>query len=259
MSRVPTGGNAGDLARVLDRRPFEYPVGMRMLVPGWPHICWGQRQRGWVLLGSFLVSVLVGLWTWGTWLSCGILSFAFVTNVVSTTDVLRQRSFPIYPSRTALVVVSWSLGILLYLPGICLLSQFAWPVFDPGGTGNGFLIDLRAYRGAEPRQGQWIWMRPPPAGEPRAAHVVAVSGQEVEWTGRVWKVDGQGLSSSPQLRFTARPQPCRFRVPANQILVEPQDEGTSTPSVGPLVLVASDQIMGRAWARFYPVWDRRLL
>ena len=130
MSRVPTGGSAGDLARFLDRRPFEYPVGVRMLIPGWPQFRWGQCDRGRVLAGSFVIAVLVGIWTWGTWLSWGVLSFAFVTNVVSTTDVLRQRWFPIYPSRTAFLVVACSLGAIFYLPGFCFLSLFAWPGFE---------------------------------------------------------------------------------------------------------------------------------
>ncbi|MFI5460360.1 MAG: hypothetical protein ACHRXM_33500 [Isosphaerales bacterium] len=259
MSRVPTGGNAGDLARLIDRRPFESPIGLRMLVPGWPHLCWSQRARGWVFLGSFAISLFVGLWTWGTWQSWGILAFTFITHVASATDVLRQRSFPIDPRWTALVVVAGSLGLFIYLPAFFVLSLFAWPGFEPDGTGNGFLIDLCAYRGSEPRQGHWIWMRPPPYGEPRAAQVVAVSGQEVEWSGRSWKIDGQDRSLTAHLRLTAWPQACRFKVPANQVLVEPQDDGVSTPQLGPLVLVSPDRIIGRAWAQFYPVWDRRLL
>jgi len=102
-------------------------------------------------------------------------------------------------------------------------------------------------------------MRPPSYGEPRAAQVVAVSGQEVEWSGRCWKIDGQDRSLTAHLRLAAWPQACRFKVPANQILVEPQDDGASTPQLGPLVLVSPDRIIGRAWAQFYPVWDRRLL
>ena len=29
--------------------------------------------------------------------------------------------------------------------------------------------------------------------------------------------------------------------------------------IGPIVLVSPDRIIGRAWAQFYPVWDRHLL
>jgi hypothetical protein len=48
-------------------------------------------------------------------------------------------------------------------------------------------------------------------------------------------------------------------VPPEQVLVEPEEQGGGPPSIGSLVLVPRDQIIGRAWARYYPVWDRRLL
>ncbi len=35
------------------------------------------------------------------------------------------------------------------------------------------------------------------------------------------------------LRLAAWPQACRFKVPANQVLVEPDDDGASTPQLGP--------------------------
>ena len=72
-------------------------------------------------------------------------------------------------------------------------------------------------------------------------------------------VDGHQCNVHSSLRLGAWPQVCRFKVPSDQILVEPDDEGASTPSLGPLVLVPPDGIIGRAWAHFYPVWDRHLL
>ena len=260
MARAPTGGNTGDPAILIDRRPFQSPVGLKMMVPGWPHFSWGQHQRGWALVGSFAVALLVGLWTWGTWLAWGFFAFAFITHVTSTTDVLRQSSFPNYPSRTALVFVSGALASVFYLPALCVLSEVARPGFEPAGTGGGFLVNCWAYHGGvAPREGQWIWMRLPPLGQQRAGRVVAVSGQEVQWTGRRWRVDGQECPLHSPPRLAAWPQTCRFKVPSNQILVEPADEGATTPSLGPLVLVSPDRIIGRAWAHFYPVWDRRLL
>jgi hypothetical protein len=86
-----------------------------------------------------------------------------------------------------------------------------------------------------------------------------VSGQEVEWTGRSWKVDGHARLLPAHLRLMTWPLTCRFKVPANQILVEPQDESETTSRLGPLVLVSPNRIIGRAWAQFYPVWDRHLL
>jgi hypothetical protein len=259
MSRAPRGGNVDGVCRAIDRRPFESPFGLGILLPGCPHLVWGQRERGWALVGSFVGSLITGLWAWGTWLGWGLFAFAFITHITSVTDVLRQSSFPHYPSRTALVITSGGLGLFCYLPFLFILSLLAWPGFEPYGTGSGFLVNCWAYRASEPRQGQWIWMRLPPSEEPRAAQVVAVSGQEVEWTGRNWRVEGKEKYLHSPLRLTAWPQACRFKVPANQVLVEPEDDGVSTPPVGPLVLVSPDRIIGRAWAQFYPVWDRRLL
>jgi hypothetical protein len=260
MLVASTGSSAGELPRRINRRPYDSPVGWKVLVPGWSQFCWGQQERGWVLVGSFSIALAVGLWTWGTLLSWGFFAFAFVTQVTSATDVLRQGSFPTYPSRTALVVVSTALGLLFYFPGIFVLSELARPGFEPFGAGSGFLVNCWAYHGDQkPHEGQWIWMNFPPLGEQRAGKVIAVPGQEVEWTGHRWNVDGHECDVHPPLPLGVKPQICRFKVPSNQILVEPDDEGTLTPSSVPLVLVPPDAIVGRAWAHFYPVWDRHLL
>ena len=211
-------------------------------------------------MGSFVIALAVGLWAWGTWCGWVFFAFAFITQVTSTTDVLRQGSFPIYPSRTALFFVWSALALLFYVPTIFVLSEVARPGFEPDGRGSGFLVNCWAYHGdAKPHEGQWIWMRIPPLGEQRAGRVIAVSGQDVEWTGQHWSVDGHDCHVHSALPLGARPQVCRFKVPSDQVLVEPDDEGATTPSFGSVVLVPPDGIVGRAWAHFYPVWDRHLL
>jgi hypothetical protein len=259
MLRALTGDTAGDLAWSLGGRPFGSPIGSRMLLPGLRQHCWGQKQLGWVFFGSFATALIVALWTWGTPQSWGFLAVAFVTQVASLTDVLRQGSFPVYPEKRGLVLVTLSLGLVLYLPVVTVLSIVAWPGFEPANTGVGFLVNRYAYRAQGPSQGQWVWMHPSAAGEPRAARVVAISGQEVEWTGRSWMVDGKNRSLHSPGRLTSWPQACRFKIPPNQVLVEPRDDGASNVPIGPVVLVSPDRIIGRAWAQFYPVWDRRLL
>jgi hypothetical protein len=89
--------------------------------------------------------------------------------------------------------------------------------------------------------------------------VIAVAGQLVKYTGQQWSVDGHECHIHPTFQRGAKPQPCQFRVPSDQVLVEPDDEGESTASFGPVVLVPPDAIIGRAWAHFYPVWNRHLL
>jgi hypothetical protein len=232
---------------------------LRVLVPGWPQFFWGQRERGWVLLGSFAVALGAGLLTWGTWVGWSCFAFAFITHVTSTTDAIRQGSFPVYPRRVALVMTTGALAVLVYGPALAVLFVTASPGFSPDRPRSGYLVNCWAYRGTEPRRGHWVWLRLPPLGQLHAALVVAVAGQEVEWTGRHWRVDGQDQRLHLPRRMAVWPQTCRFTVPANHVLVEPEDEGAAPPSAGPLLLVSHDRIRGRAWAQFYPVWDRRLL
>jgi hypothetical protein len=260
MSVASTRAYSGDLARRIDRRPYDSPVGLKTVVPGWPQFSWGQRQRGLVLVGSFFVAVAVALWTWGTWWGWVFFAFAYATQVTSATDVLRQASFPTHPNRTTLFFVASALALLFYFPSILVLSEVARPGFELDGTGSGFLVNCWAYHGhTKPHEGQWIWMKLPATGEQRAARVIAVPGQLVEWTGQHWIVDGHECHVHPSHRRGARPQVCQFNVPSDQVLVEPDDDGGAAPSFGPVVLVPPDAIIGRAWAHFYPVWDRHLL
>ena len=172
---------------------------------------------------------------------------------------LRQGSFPAYSGRTAIIVVSVNLALLVYVPATMILSTLALPGFSEHETGTGYLINRWAYRHAKPRAGDWIWARLHSRGKPHAAQIVATGGQEVEWTGRNWRIDGRPCALNGSLRLTAWPQICRFHVPSDQFLVEPEEPESSTSAIGPLVLVPSDAIVGRAWARVYPMWDRHLL
>ena len=259
MLRARADSTAGGLGSFLAGRPFDSPIGLTMLLPGFLQRRWGQRERGWWFLGTFSSASLVALWTWGTPQSWAFLALAFVTHLASITDVLRQGSFPVYPAKRATIFVAGALLVVFYAPALIGLSLLAWPGFEPADTGVGFLVNRYAYRDTEPIQGQWIWMHPSVAGEPRAAQVVAISGQEVEWNGQSWIIDGTPRPLHSPDRLTAWPQACRFKVPPNQVLVEPRDDGVSAIPIGPVVLVSPDRIIGRAWAQYYPVRDRRLL
>jgi hypothetical protein len=152
-----------------------------------------------------------------------------------------------------------ALAVSCYLPALALLAGTAWPGFAQDRLGSGYLVNCWAYRGAAPRRGDWVWLQFPAGNRLQAARVVAVAGQEVEWTGHQWRVDGQDQRLHAPRRPSVWPQPCRFPVPANQVLVEPEDDGTSPTPTSPLLLVSNDRIIGRAWAQYYPVWDRHLL
>ena len=258
-----SGNSRPDLAaqrEELSRRlPFDYPAGIRVLVPGWPQFFWNQRERGWVLLGSFLTAIGAGLLAWGTWEGWVFFGFAFLTHVTSVTDSIRQGSFPVYPRRTAVLLITTALGGLLYVPALCALFITACPGFSPDRAGSGYLVNYWAYQKDQPRRGQWVWLRMATAGQAHPARIVAVEGQEVMWTGHEWRVDGQDPHLDSPHKMTTWPLTCHFKVPEHQFLVESEEDVAPTPSTCPLYLVAQDQIMGRAWARYYPVWDRRLL
>jgi hypothetical protein len=179
--------------------------------------------------------------------------------VTATTDAIRQGSFPVFRRRTAVPMIAGSLGVLLYLPLLLALVATAWPGAVPDRSGSVYLVNCWAYRDHEPECGHWVWLHLPPRGASHTARVVAVAGQEVEWSGNRWRVDGQDPGLLAPRRTSAWPQACRFKVPARQVLVEPEEDDSAPPRTGSLVLVSQDQIVGRAWAQYYPVWDRRLL
>jgi hypothetical protein len=259
MQVVLPGDKSSAQFGLADRRPFDHPAGLKLVVPGWPQWCWSQRDRALVLAGSFLLSLLVGAWAWGTWVGWVFFAFAFFTHVTSITDALRQASFPAFSSRTAAVIVTANLGLLFYSPAALLLSILAWPGVSPQEIGTGYAVNCWAYRNASPRIGDWIWARLQSHGKPHAAQIVATPGQEVEWNGGAWRIDGLPIPLRASPRLTAWPQTCRFHVPSDQVLVEPEEPEAATSAIGQLVLVPAQDIVGRAWARLYPMWDRRLL
>ncbi|MGO9470307.1 MAG: hypothetical protein ACLQIB_35560 [Isosphaeraceae bacterium] len=259
MQIALTGNRADNKFGLVHRRPFDSPAGFKLLVPGWPQLFWDQRERGMVLLGSFILAILVGVWTWGTYLGWAFFAFAFLAQVTSTTDALRQSAFPAYSSRTSLILVCSTLGLFVYLPATLIVSLLALPCFSEPDTGTGYAVNRWAYRHATPRRGDWIWAPLHSHGTPHAALIVATGGQEVEWTGQNWRIDGLPCPLRGALRLTAWPQTCRFHVPSDQILVEPEVPDASQSVIGPLVLVRSTAILGRAWAQLYPMRDRHLL
>ncbi len=89
--------------------------------------------------------------------------------------------------------------------------------------------------------------------------MLAVAGQEVEWTGRRWRVDGKDLQSEHPGALPYYPDAWRFQVPPNHVLIGPETASATAEPGSPLVIVSKEQIVGRAWARYYPFWERCLL
>ena len=208
------------------RRPFESPAGLRLLVPGWPQFSWGQAQRGWVLLGSFVVAAGAAVLAWGTWLSWGFFAFGFLVHVSSTTDAIRQALVPGLRPTDGRADDRRVAGVPPLPAGAPDPDRHRLAGPAPR-TGRRASIWSTAGPTAAPRRGAGTGSGSAcrPQGRLHAARVVAAAGQEVEWTGREWRVDGQGPGLLAPLRTSAWPQACRFKVPPDQVLVEPEEDG----------------------------------
>jgi hypothetical protein len=236
-------------------------AGLKVLVPGYPQWSWQQRARSLVLLGSYLVAAGTGLFAWGTPVGLVLLVFAYGTHVVSVTDAVRQTAFPGFGRWMPWFSASGGLGLGLYVPVLGLATLVAWPgVGIHGGLPEeGYLVNCRAYAQHPPRPDDWVWLQVAPWGRGRLARVVAASGQQVEWLNDQVRVDGQSLKSDPAQPLRRVPGEMSFTVPPGHALIAVTARGSGRwPRANP-VLVPNAEIVGRAWARLYPIRERRLL
>jgi hypothetical protein len=241
------------------RPPFCVRLSWRLLIPGLPQITWNQRERGMVYLVSFLTSLGTSLFCWGSLLGWCFLIFCFLTHMAAALDVVRQRAFPVFPSKVATTAAILGIGLTVYLPIGALLRSCAFSTLSDGAEGAGYLVNLLAYQQREPALGHFIWLRPSPASSQRAGQVIAVAGQEVEWTGRRWRVDGKDLQSTCPGSLPYFPNAWRFLVPPNHVLIGPETSSVKAESSSSLMIVSKEKIVGRAWVRYYPFWERSLL
>src|SRR4051794_25174616 len=65
-------------------------AGWTILIPGCPQWSWRQRERALVLLASYVLSIGVGLFAWGTPVGLVLMAFAYGTHAASVADVIRQ-------------------------------------------------------------------------------------------------------------------------------------------------------------------------
>jgi hypothetical protein len=233
--------------------------GLRFLVPGWAQFAWGQSDRAMAHAGSFLAAVSTAAFCWGSWLGWGALGLAVLWHIASMMDVLRQWAFPVFPARVASAATVLALGLSVHLPVAGLLWLLACPTRPDAASGAGYLVNRLAYRQESPLPGHWVWVRAAPSRTPTTGRVLAVAGQEVECTGRRWRVDGREVQLPFPGPVTDYPDAWRFRVPADHVLVSPDSPRAGGEIPSPLMIVARDQILGRAWARVHPLWDRTLL
>ena len=87
--------------QVHPQRAFCSQPALGLIVPGFAQIAWGQGHRGAVFLLTFVSALSTSLLSWGTLPGWGFFGLALFTHLVSSLDVLHQRSFPVFPRVTA--------------------------------------------------------------------------------------------------------------------------------------------------------------
>lgn len=235
-------------------------VGWRILVPGAAQWSWQQPERALVLFGSFAAALSVAVLSWGTWTGALVLAFAFGTHVVSALDVVRQSAFPGFGRWMPVASISGGLAVGVYVPALSLATLTAWPVVAEDAPDDGYLVNCWAYHGREPERGDWVWHRPNAWSDPKVGRVIAQAGDEVEWSRQGFRVNGERHEQGLPYRSAAPPDELAYQVPEGHLLILPDAANADgTPATQRLVLVGREQVKGRAWARLYPVWERRLL
>ncbi len=235
-------------------------AGLKILVPGYAQWSWRQKERGLVLFGSFAMALGVAAFAWGTALGLVVLAFAFGTHVASAVDVIRQGSFPGFGRWMPLVSASGGLAVGVYAPALGVATLLAWPAMPGAAAPDGYLVNRWAFRDRAPGRGEWVWLRSSPWGDLRVGRVVAGAGQEVEWSGQRVRVDGRfGAPPAHPFRSSWTPEEMAFTVPEGHVLVNLEAGRRPGDGAGGTVLIPHDQVVGRAWARLYPLSSRELL
>jgi hypothetical protein len=240
------------------RGPFARPAGFRILIPGYPQWVWAQRERAAVFFGTYSTAMAIGLFAWGSRTGLIMIVVGFLAHVASAADVIRQGAFPGFGRFVPTASASFGLGLGCYIPALALASVLAWPDRPLGSDEDRYAVNRWAFRGAEPQPGDWVWYRLPEARGFGLGRLVAGSGRSVEWSIETLRVDGQPLSWSPTAPG-GPPLDLAMTVPDGQILVAPMEGLPLATSSSGLMLVPREGVIGRPWARLYPVWTRRLL
>jgi hypothetical protein len=124
---------------------------------------------------------------------------------------------------------------------------------------DGYLVNCRAYGEASPEHGDWVWLRSSPWGDGRLGRIVAGPGQEVEWSDEQLYVDGEPRFPGASWLPRQFPADLVLIVPGNRALIAPVSFGPARTAPGTPLLVPCGEIVGRAWARYYPIGERQFL
>ena len=232
-------------------------IGFALLLPGLLDYDSNRRDRGRLFLGTFLASSAIGVFAWGTRTGLVFFLLAYGTHVVSASAVIRQWTFPGFGKWTPGVAASAGLGLGCYGPIFLMGSILAWPGTQADRGKDGYLINRFAYREQDPKIGDDVWIGPSRGRSySMLARVLAEPGTEIEWTDTTFRADGR-VVSFPRPRPAGVARTLTYRVPSDQILVAFRSDDPLEAEGWELV--PKSQVEGRAWAKIYPVWERRLL
>lgn len=246
--------------RAVAALPFSTNVPqLTFLIPGHPQWSAGRRTRGAALAASYAASAISALLLWGSPLSWFLLVASIFFQGLSWVDAVRQNPFSGLTPTPVLAVTGAGLSLALHAPAFGLLTLLAWPSYGPDPQEGSYLVNRLAYKDRLPSPGQWVWVDGSATGLQSAARVVAVEGQEVEWTGRRWTVDGEAIDEGSAGTFAGYPKRWKFRVPGNHVLLDPETRVRPGEFRAPLIVVESEHITGRVWARCSSFWERGLL
>lgn len=236
-----------------------FAVWSRLLIPGYVQWSWGQHERALVIGGTYASSLATALLLWGSPATWGFAAVAVACRTVAWVDAHRQDPFSGFTPTNVLTAAGGCVAVALHAPLFILLSLTAWPSL-PTGVGQAvYLINRLAYQNERPAPGQWVWLHGSVSRTHHLARVVAVGGQQVEWTGRRWRVDGNNVEVASSRKLFGYAEPWEFHVPNNHTLLDPEIEFRPGEPSAPLIVVENGQIAGRAWACWSPYWERRLL
>ncbi len=228
-------------------------------VPGWSQFRSGRPELGLLILSTFASALVSSLLTWGTVLSFAFLVAAFLTHSASAADAIVTAAFPGFRRRVVMISVSIVLAAGAYLPGASACLRRGFPAWQSRPLMGGFLVDLSAYRDARPQGGQHVWLKPTGWSRPQLARVLATSGQEVAIRKGVVFVGGRAVEGAT-MRNAQAGDTFALSVPDDHLLVAYQsadDPEMSLPANWELI--PETEVVGHAWARTYPIWNRRLL
>ena len=223
----------------------------------------GDRERGMVLFGSFASALSMAIFAWGTTLGVLMILVVFAAHVAALVDLIRRRCYVPMGRWAPWLATSVALGFCVSGPLVTMAAWLAWPGVNGDRSTDVFLINGWAYSREEPRLDDWVWYQSSPLGEGRVGRVVASKGQDVEWRDNQLKVAGRSLPLGAPFRSPASPERLRYQIPDGQLLLNPSadtgSERLSNHSGEGLIVVSRDKILGKAWAKFYPIHERRLL